>query len=90
LKDLEEKDVWKQEKEKNAYYAEICSEILPEFLYVSGYIVAKDFDLLQENKITHIINVAADVCENHFPEDFTYLHFYLKDHNIEVISFLTL
>jgi len=62
----------------------MISEILPELLYVSSYLVAKNLDILKENKITHIINVAADVCENHYPDKITYLHFYLKDHNIEV------
>lgn len=80
----DERDERIVEKEKAAYYSEICSEILPDFLYVSSYIVAKNKDLLKQHKITHVINVAADYCENCYPDEFTYLHFYLKDHNSEV------
>jgi len=37
---------------------------------------------------THIVNTAADVCDNRFPDQFTYLTYYLKDTNNEEISLL--
>jgi len=79
-----EKDERRIEKEKNSYYSEICSEVIEGLLYVSSYMVAKNEDLLMDHNITHIVNAAADVCENHFPHKIDYLHYFLKDHNIEV------
>jgi protein-tyrosine phosphatase len=63
-----------------------CSEVIPGALFISGHQVAGNFDLLKHHKITHIVNTAADVCENKFPDDFQYLTYYLKDTNGEDIS----
>lgn len=63
-----------------------CSEIIPGKLYISGHVVASDREKLKAHKITHIVNTAADVCDNCFPEDFEYLTYYLKDTNLEDIS----
>ena len=70
------------------YYSKHLSEIIPEFLYVSSYNATKNLELLERNKITHIINCAADFCENVFEQEnkFTYLSFYLKDHVLENIE----
>ena len=70
------------------YYSKHLSEIIPNFLYISSYNATKNLELLEKNKITHIINCAADFCENVFePENkFTYLSFYLKDHVLENIE----
>ena len=70
----------------NEYYSKHLSEILPNFLYLSGYNAAKNKELLDKYKITHIINCAADFCENVFQNDIKYLSFYLKDHAIENIE----
>ena len=84
LKDSERKKIISD------YYSKRLSEIIPDFLYLSSYNAAKNRDLLEQNKITHIINCAADFCENLFNQDkkFTYLSFYLKDHVIENIECL--
>ena len=70
------------------YYSKHLSEIIPGFLYISSYNATKNIDLLEKNKITHIINCAADFCENVFEKDnkYTYLSFYLKDHVLENIE----
>ena len=70
------------------YYSKHLSEIISGFLYISSYNATKNLDLLEKNKITHIINCAADFCENVFEKDnkFTYLSFYLKDHVLENIE----
>ena len=70
------------------YYSKHLSEIIPNFLYISSYNATKNLELLEKNKITHIINCAADFCENVFEKDnkFTYLSFYLKDHVLENIE----
>jgi len=64
----------------------VCSEVIPKTLYISGYQVAGDAELLRKHQITHIVNTAADVCENRLPEELTYLTYYLKDTNHEDIS----
>lgn len=69
------------------FFSKNISEILDKFLYISNYIVAKNNDIIRENKITHIINAAADSCQNHFmDEGVVYLNYYLKDHPMEVLS----
>ncbi len=66
------------------YFSKTMSEIIDGYLYLSSYNVAKNKDLVYDNGITHIINAASDVCENHFEEDITYMNFHLKDHAMEV------
>lgn len=41
--------------------------------------------MLDELGITHIINLAGNVCANKFPESFKYRRYYLKDSRFEVI-----
>jgi hypothetical protein len=67
-------------------YREACSEVVPNSLYISGYKVPCDRESLRRNQITHIVNMAADVCDNSFPGEFKYLTFYLKDANYEDLS----
>ena len=70
------------------YYSKHLSEILPEFLYLSSYNAAKNKDLLERNRITHIINCAQDYCENCFEKEsnIQYLSLYLKDHALENVE----
>ena len=70
------------------YYSKHLSEIIPEFLYLSSYNAAKNKDLLEKNRITHIINCAQDYCENCFEKEsnIQYLSLYLKDHALENIE----
>ena len=70
---------------KLQYYSEIISELDPG-LYVSSDIIARDFKKLKESGVTHVINCAANVCRNYYPEDFEYLHFFLKDSKNESIE----
>ena len=82
LKDSERKKIISE------YYSKHLSEIIPNFLYISSYNATKNKTLLEKNKITHIINCAADFCENVFESEnkYTYLSFYLKDHVLENIE----
>ena len=82
LKDSERKKIISE------YYSKHLSEIIPNFLYISSYSATKNKTLLEKNKITHIINCAADFCENVFKSEnkYTYLSFYLKDHVLENIE----
>jgi hypothetical protein len=63
---------------KMAHFSDICSEMAPS-IFVGGVEIAKNRAKLHENGITHIINCAGDVCRNYYPEQFTYLTFFLKD-----------
>ena len=72
--------------------------ILEDFLYLGSDIVAQDYDLLKQNKITHVVNCAADYsADYHLDKGMKYLSLHLKDHvreNIEssfysVIDFMT-
>ena len=72
----------------NDYYSKHLSEIIPNFLYLSSYNAAKNKKLIDKNKITNIINCAADFCNNDFSNEpnLNYLSFYLKDHVMENIE----
>mmetsp|Transcript_45432 Transcript_45432/g.83101 ORF Transcript_45432/g.83101 Transcript_45432/m.83101 type:complete len:714 (-) Transcript_45432:121-2262(-) len=69
-------------------YRQTCSEVLPDELYISGYQIARDLECLQKHGITHVVNMAADVCDSCFPQHFSYQTYYLKDANTEDISVL--
>lgn len=71
---------------RNDKFKQICSEILPSFLYLGSDFLARDKDLLVEYGITHIINSAGDYSPNYYNENFKYLTFHLKDHPRENIE----
>jgi len=68
-------------------YSEICSELMPG-LFVGSDHVARDRKQLKLNGVTHVINCAGNVCGNYFPEEFTYLAYFLKDSRMESIESL--
>jgi len=63
-----------------------CSEVVAKAVYISGHKVPSDRACLLKHQITHIVNMAADVCDNSFPGEFNYLTYYLKDANYEDLS----
>ena len=63
-----------------------CSEILPNFLYLGGYVIAEDRHMLESNGITHILNCAGDYCKNRFMDELSYKTYFLKDSKLEVSS----
>ncbi len=75
----------------NAMFNGVCSVVLDNFLYLGSDTVAKDYKLLKENGITHVINCAADYSANYHQEQgMKYLPFHLKDHvreNIESVFY---
>lgn len=80
--DLEPPSCRSPEVDRNsalAKYRYICSEIIENQLYLSGEGVASSLEILQENRISHIINSAGDTCPNYFPGQFNYLTFVLQD-----------
>lgn len=70
------------------HWRQVCSEVIPGALFISSYQVASDEEALNASNITHIVNTAADVCDNCFPDKFHYLTYYLKDANSEDITVL--
>jgi hypothetical protein len=73
-------------KELLNIFSNVCSEIIEGLLYLSGCNVAMNRKTLNDNKITHIVNAAADVAQNYFEADgnIKYLYFHIKDHSMEV------
>jgi len=67
-------------------YRPECSEVIKNSLFISSHQVSGDIEALRRHGITHIVNTARDVCNNHFPGQFNYLTYYLKDTNNEDIS----
>lgn len=73
-----------QKKAIMYYFSKVLSEIMEGFLYLSSYNAASNKELVYSHKITHIINAAADVCQNTFEGDIIYLSYNLKDQPMEV------
>ena len=76
----------------------VCSCVLDDFLFLGSDMVAKDYNKLKDNGITHVINCAADYsADYHIDKGIKYLSLHLKDHvreNIEcsfyeVVDFMT-
>lgn len=54
--------------------------ILDDFIYLGSDVVAQNYELLMENKITHVVNCAADIsADYHADKGVKYLSFHLKD-----------
>lgn len=62
-----------------------CSRVT-DFLFVGGAGAAKDRDALREAGVTHIINCAATVAPDFFPDDFLYYNIRLRDHSSQDIA----
>lgn len=65
--------------------AAICSRVT-DFLYVGGASAAKDRESLLQVGVTHIINCAANVAPDFFPNDFLYYNIRLRDHSSQDIA----
>jgi len=70
-----------------------CSCVMDNFMYLGSDNVAKDFNKLKDNGITHVINCAADyAADYHIDKGIKYLSLHLKDHvreNIECVFYDT-
>ncbi|KAH7281987.1 hypothetical protein KP509_35G006800 [Ceratopteris richardii] len=72
------------QKERLAASQKECSCILP-YLFLAGSSVAQNLELLQDSRITHIINFVGFVCPELFPENFIYRTLWLQDSGSEDI-----
>jgi predicted protein tyrosine phosphatase len=63
--------------------------VLPN-LFISGYEVARDQNLLQSNGITHILNLAGEIkCPNMHPNNFQYFNLTMPDNSrIDILFFI--
>jgi dual specificity MAP kinase phosphatase len=61
---------------------------MTDFLMLGSCFVAKNYDILKSNGITHILNTAGTFCGAYFPEDFTYRILMLSDSHFEDVSCL--
>ena len=48
------------------HFKNVCSEIIPKFMYLGGYTVAESREQLEAHGITHVLNCAGDYCQNKF------------------------
>jgi len=65
-------------RDRVRYFNQICSKVTDQ-LYLGSDVVARDSALLEENKITHILNCAGTVCNDYFPDKFIYKTLHLLD-----------
>ena len=72
---------------ENEYYKRICSEVIDEFLFLGGDLVARDASIFQSKRITHVVNCAADYSNDYHKDDgVIYKSYHLRDHHLEDIS----
>lgn len=71
---------------KMDHFKNVCSEIIPKFMYLGGYTVAESREQLEAHGITHVLNCAGDYCQNKFEDDLTYKTYFLKDAKPEHIE----
>jgi len=68
--------------------------VLDKFLYLGSDVVARDYEKLTANGITHVVNSAADYSANyHEDKGINYLPLHLRDHvreNIECCFYDTI
>ena len=67
-------------------FRRICSEVIPGELFVSGWLVAEDWELLGRFGITHVINTACSASKCPFPEKIVYLPLSIEDSKNEDIQ----
>lgn len=71
--------------DKFAFINKDCSRII-DHVYVGNDAVAKNLEVLRENRITHVLNSAGFVCPEYFKDDFGYKTLWLRDNPTEDIT----
>lgn len=72
-------------REKIAFFDKECSKVA-EHIYLGGDAVARDKDILKQNRITHVLNCVGFVCPEYFKSDFVYRTLWLQDSPSEDIT----
>ena len=73
---------------KMNHFAEKCSNIYEDKLFVSGYKVVQNSEILEKNKITHVLNLVGDYCPNIHQDKFIYKNYFIRDSKSENIECL--
>ena len=72
---------------ENEFYKRVCSEVIDNFMYLGGDLVARDSEVFENRGFTHVINAAADYSSDyHKDKGVIYKSYHLKDHNKEDIA----
>jgi hypothetical protein len=64
-------------RQKYQFFEKQCSEIAPG-LFLSGDWVAKNWDLLSSNGVTHVVNCVGFVCQEYFRGKLNYKTYFLQ------------
>ncbi|KNA25704.1 hypothetical protein SOVF_003250 [Spinacia oleracea] len=72
-------------KDRLAFYEKECSRIV-EHIYLGSEAVAKNRDILRQNRITHVLNCVGFVCPEFFKGDLVYKTLWLQDRPSEDIT----
>ncbi|XP_022139052.1 protein-tyrosine-phosphatase MKP1 isoform X1 [Momordica charantia] len=72
-------------RDKIAFFDKECSKVA-EHVYLGGDAVARDRDILKQNRITHVLNCVGFVCPEYFKDDFVYRTLWLQDSPSEDIT----
>uniref|UniRef100_A0A7N0TF03 Protein-tyrosine-phosphatase MKP1 n=1 Tax=Kalanchoe fedtschenkoi TaxID=63787 RepID=A0A7N0TF03_KALFE len=72
-------------KDKLAFFDKDCSRIA-EHIYLGSAAVAKNWEILKKNGITHVLNCAGFVCPEYFKNDLVYKTLWLQDSPSEDIT----
>jgi protein-tyrosine phosphatase len=76
-----------QKRDKLTQCDKQCSRVSPH-VYFGGNTVAQNYDVLNECKITHILNCVGFECPEYFAKHFHYKTLWLQDHPSEDITSL--
>ncbi|XVF23798.1 hypothetical protein REPUB_Repub13aG0070100 [Reevesia pubescens] len=72
-------------RDKIAFFDKECSKVA-EHIYLGGDAVARDREILKQNRITHVLNCVGFVCPEYFKADFAYRTLWLQDSPSEDIT----
>ncbi|KAG7032319.1 Protein-tyrosine-phosphatase MKP1, partial [Cucurbita argyrosperma subsp. argyrosperma] len=72
-------------KDKLAFFDKECSKIL-DHVYLGSDSVAKNRQVLRQNRITHVLNCVGFVCPEYFKGEFVYRTLWLQDNPSEDIT----
>lgn len=72
-------------KDQLAVFDKDCSRII-DHVYLGSDAVAKNLEVLRENRITHVLNCVGFVCPEYFQDDFGYKTLWLRDSPTEDIT----
>lgn len=64
-------------RQKYLFFEKQCSEVA-QGLFLAGDYVAKNRELLQQNRITHVVNCVGFICKEYFKGELDYRTYFLQ------------